>query len=123
MPDDASLQSKLKESQQSRIRGWQALKGLRGIINSLSDDPLPPPSKPPCFETEGALLKSTVLKTLAHLRRDIENMNKAASEMWPYIGTKDADGAFPQANIQFNRALAKLDEWCGTLAFMAEKNR
>jgi len=123
MPEDAALQTKLKESQQSRIRAWQALKGLREIISALGDDPLPAPSKPPCFATEGSLLKKNLLKTLAHLRRDLENVQKSVERIRPFIAATEGHGSYPDALIQLNRAVGKVCEWTGTLAFTAEKCR
>lgn len=123
MSDDAALQKKLKESQQSRIRAWEALKGLREIISALGDDPLPAPSKPPSFETEGELLKKNLLKTLAHLRRDLETVQGAVERARSFMTAKEGHGSYPDAIIQLNRAVLKVGEWTGTLEFTEKKCR
>ena len=120
MPDDAALQTKLKQSQESRIRAWKA---LRGVISVLSDGPLPAPSKPACFETEGAVLKKSLVKVLGNLRRDLESVQQAVEKIRPFIGAKESAGLSPDAIIQLNRAALKLGEWTGTLAFTEGKCR
>ena len=73
----------------------------------LADDPLPAPSKPPCFAAEGEVLKANLLKTITHLRRDLEGIQKAVENVEPFIGAKDASGLNPDAIIQLNRAPRK----------------
>lgn len=73
----------------------------------LADDPLPAPSKPPCFATDGEVLNTNLLKMRAVLRRDLEGVQNAVEDVRPFIGAKDASGLNPDAIIQLNRAPRK----------------
>ena len=77
--------------------------------------------RPPCFETEGAVLKKNLLKALAHLRRDLDDVQQAVERVRPFIASTEGHGSYPDALIQLNRAVVNVGEWTGTLAFTQEK--
>lgn len=116
MPIESDLQRKLRESQESRRRAWQALVDIRTVLAAVADDPLPPPSKPRCFATEGALLKKALVDILWRLHRDLDTLEKAVEGIRPAIGRSDSKGVMPNALIQLNRAMGKPRLPAGELA-------
>ncbi|MEQ1858426.1 MAG: hypothetical protein ABMA13_00665 [Chthoniobacteraceae bacterium] len=113
----------LKESQESRVRAWKALQRIREVLEMLSDDRLPPPSKPSCFETEGQVLRTELLAIMRRLNLDLEHMQEAVEKVRPFIGAKEGHGSFPDAVIGLNRAVGRIRDWTGTFALAAEKTR
>jgi hypothetical protein len=107
VPDDSLLLRQLRESQQSRLRAWQALQGLRQVLARVAEHELAPPIKPLCFEREGQTLRRALVDILMRLHRDIEDLEKAIERVRPFIGTANADGSLPGAIVQLNRALQK----------------
>jgi hypothetical protein len=111
----------LEESQESRRRAWKALQGLRQVIAGIADDPLPQPSKPPCFETEGQVLKGELLKILNRLSVELDEADKTIEAMRPFIDDTKRDGSFPHHLLQFNRVMAKLRARASALRVKTEK--
>ena len=69
------------------------------------------------------MLRKTLLKTLALLRRDLEGVEKAVENVRPFISAKEGNGSYPDAVIQLNRAVLKVGEWTGAIALTEQKCR
>jgi hypothetical protein len=107
MPDDALLRRQLQESQQSRVRAWKALQGLRQVLARVADHELAPSIKPLCFRREGETLRRALVDVLLRLHRDIDDLEKAIERVRPFIGTSTVDPSLPTVMVQLNRAMQK----------------
>lgn len=97
------------------------MQGLRQVIAGVADDPLPQPSKPPCFEIEGQVLRSELLKILNRLAIELDEADRTIEEMRPFIDNTKSDGTYPHRLLQFNRVMAKLRARANALRVRTEK--
>jgi hypothetical protein len=105
MHDVNKLQRALRESQESRRRGWKALQEIREVLKKAGECDLPPPASPPCFEAEGRVLRIALAETIRHLLMEIRELKVAIEAIHPAIGSASRPEGFPQLLIRLNRAL------------------
>ena len=94
----------LAQANVSRRRAWRELQRIRKLLSTVVEE-LPPPPKPPNFETEGALLRAALAKAIAEPWQRLAALEAAVEALKPYISNTRNDGKYPLRVLDLNRAM------------------
>ncbi len=109
-----TIQEKLQEANESRLRAWRALQSIRKALtlaSALVDgaEGLPPACPSKSFEPEGIILTFALLEMIRILTNDAAQLRKAIEGVRPFLRKDESDtGGFGQAFLALNRATGHL---------------
>jgi hypothetical protein len=81
----ADLETRLRDSELSRLRAWEQLTRVRAVLEALCGRRLPAPERRD-FEAEGDLLVGALYEEVAMLFEDLSRLEAFSGQLRPVIG-------------------------------------